>query len=254
MIIGQARGEVAGASTRIDHSAGQARVLHRRSPALSPTAHDVVLHGPVGVVAASTPWSYPLNPTLRDVAPALAASSSVVVALASSTSAILIAAPHLLAAEPELPEGVITAAAGPGSSVGDRLSTHPDVDLIAFTEGLFESTETTHRRRSAAVGRRRPDRPPDPRVGTALPNAGDHYRDRTWRHSRCTTPTPTESRTPQWWCGTPDRTMRSRSSRWTPHVSPARRPTWTGSRRSWRGPTRTTSSPSAARRWWGHPR
>ena len=131
--LGQAHGEVAGAINMIDYNAGQARALYGRSLALSPTAHGVVLREPVGVVAAITPWNYPLNLTIRAVAPALAAGNAVVVKPASLTPAIVVAALHLLAADPELPEGILTAVAGPGSSVGDRLVTHPDVDMIAFT-------------------------------------------------------------------------------------------------------------------------
>lgn len=131
--IGQARGEVFGAINMIDYNAGQARALYGRSLTLSPTAHGVILREPVGVVAAITPWNYPLNLTIRAVAPALAAGNAVVVKPASLTPAIVIQALRLLAEDPELPAGILQIVAGPGATAGDRLVTHPAVEMIAFT-------------------------------------------------------------------------------------------------------------------------
>jgi betaine-aldehyde dehydrogenase len=131
--IGQARGEVASSISMIEYNAGQARAIYGRSIILKDGVHGVILREPVGVVAAITPWNYPLNLTIRAVAPALAAGNAVVVKPASFTPAIVVEALSLLACDPDLPPGIISAVIGSGVTVGDRLVTHPLVQMIAFT-------------------------------------------------------------------------------------------------------------------------
>ncbi len=131
--IGQARGEVQSSISMIEYNAGQARAIYGRSIILKDGVHGVVLREPVGVVAAITPWNYPLNLTIRAVAPALAAGNAVVVKPASFTPAIVIEALALLAADQDLPTGIASAVAGSGATVGDRLVGHDLVQMIAFT-------------------------------------------------------------------------------------------------------------------------
>ncbi|MFS8522651.1 MAG: aldehyde dehydrogenase family protein, partial [Micromonosporaceae bacterium] len=95
--------------------------------------HGVTLREPVGVVAVITPWNWPLTLLTRSLAPALAAGNAVVVKPASLTPAVTIAALAPLAADPELPEGVLSCVVGSGDVVGTALVTHPGVDMIAFT-------------------------------------------------------------------------------------------------------------------------
>ncbi|MFV0252712.1 MAG: aldehyde dehydrogenase family protein [Beutenbergiaceae bacterium] len=130
--LGQARGEVASSIAMIDYNAGLARAIYGRSLALREGVHGVMLREPVGVVAAITPWNYPLNLTIRAVAPALAAGNAVLVKPASLTPAIVVAAISLLD-DDELPPGIASVVVGSGRTVGNRLVTHPDVDMIAFT-------------------------------------------------------------------------------------------------------------------------
>ncbi|WP_051389278.1 aldehyde dehydrogenase family protein [Arthrobacter sp. 35W] len=131
--LGQARGEVLSSISMIEFNAGQARAIYGRSAALKDGVHGVVLREPVGIVAAITPWNYPLNLTIRAVAPALAAGNAVIVKPASLTPAIVIAALALLAQDDDLPDGIVRAVVGSGATVGDRLVTHDGVNMIAFT-------------------------------------------------------------------------------------------------------------------------
>lgn len=131
--IGQARGEVASSISMIEYNGGLARALYGRSLALKDGVHAVVLREPVGVVAAITPWNYPLNLTIRAVAPALAAGNAVIVKPASLTPAIVVAALALLDQDDDIPTGIISAVVGPGATIGDRLVTSDEVDMIAFT-------------------------------------------------------------------------------------------------------------------------
>jgi len=129
----EARGEIAGAAEMVEFYAGQARALYGRSIALKPGVHGVVLREPVGVVAVITPWNWPITLLVRALAPALAAGNAVVAKPASLTPAITVEALALLAADPDLPEGVLGCVLGSGAEVGHALVSHPGVEMIAFT-------------------------------------------------------------------------------------------------------------------------
>jgi betaine-aldehyde dehydrogenase len=94
--------------------------------------HSLVLREPVGVVAAITPWNYPLHQIAAKVAPALAASCTVV--LKPSEVAPLNA--FILADVIDsvgLPAGVFNLVTGYGPVVGEAMVTHPEVDMVSFT-------------------------------------------------------------------------------------------------------------------------
>jgi betaine-aldehyde dehydrogenase len=129
----EARSEIHGAAEMVEFYAGQARALYGRSLALKPGVHGVVLREPVGVVAAITPWNWPLTLLARALAPALAAGNAVIAKPASLTPAITIEALALLAADPDLPPGILGCVLGSGGVVGDALVRHPGVEMIAFT-------------------------------------------------------------------------------------------------------------------------
>ncbi len=91
---------------------------------------SLVLKVPLGVVAAIVPWNYPLLLLMWKLAPALAAGNTVVAKPASYTPWTTLGLSEIFA---HLPPGVVNFITGPGSSVGERLVTHPDVRMIAFT-------------------------------------------------------------------------------------------------------------------------
>jgi acyl-CoA reductase-like NAD-dependent aldehyde dehydrogenase len=129
----EARTEVLAAANLTDYYAGLARSVYGRSMALGDTAHGVVLPEPLGVIAVITPWNWPLQLLMRSLAPALAAGNAVVVKPASLTPAITVRALSLLAADPDLPEGILTVLLGAGSVIGDALVEADGVDMICFT-------------------------------------------------------------------------------------------------------------------------
>src|SRR5437879_8978830 len=90
------------------------------------------LRRPVGVVAAISPFNFPLNLVAHKLAPALAAGCAVVLKPASATplSALLLAE---LEAEAGLPPGWLTVLAGPSSELGDVLVEDERVKAISFT-------------------------------------------------------------------------------------------------------------------------
>ncbi len=87
---------------------------------------------PLGVVAAITPFNFPLALSVSKIAPALAAGNTVVHKPASDTplSALALAQVTLDAG---LPDGVYNLVTGPGGTLGDALVKHPLVDKVAFT-------------------------------------------------------------------------------------------------------------------------
>jgi acyl-CoA reductase-like NAD-dependent aldehyde dehydrogenase len=109
--------------------------------------NSLIVREPVGVVAAITPWNYPLHQIAAKVAPAMAAGCTVV--LKPSQVAPLNAA--LLADvidEVGLPAGVFNLVTGRGSVIGEALAKHPEVDAVSFTG----STSAGRRVAEAAAG------------------------------------------------------------------------------------------------------
>ncbi|MBJ7594778.1 MAG: aldehyde dehydrogenase family protein [Candidatus Dormibacteraeota bacterium] len=94
--------------------------------------NSMVMHEPVGVVAAITPWNYPLHQTIAKLAPALLAGCTVV----HKPSEVAPLSTHILAEIAEsigLPAGVYNLVSGTGAVVGEALASHPDVDMVSFT-------------------------------------------------------------------------------------------------------------------------
>jgi acyl-CoA reductase-like NAD-dependent aldehyde dehydrogenase len=93
---------------------------------------SLVLRVAAGVVAAITPWNYPLYQLAAKVAPALAAGCTVVVKPSSVAplSAYVVAD---VAEEVGLPPGVLNVVPGRGAEAGEALVQHPAVDMISLT-------------------------------------------------------------------------------------------------------------------------
>ncbi len=94
--------------------------------------NSVVLHEPVGVVAAITPWNYPLHQSIAKLAPALLAGCTVV----HKPSEVAPLTAYIIAEVAEsigLPAGVYNLVSGTGAVVGEALCSHPDVDMVSFT-------------------------------------------------------------------------------------------------------------------------
>ena len=92
-----------------------------------------VLHEPIGVVGAITPWNYPVQINLAKTAPALAAGNTVVLKPApdSPWSATLLG--RLIADETDIPAGVVNVITSSDHGVGEQLATDPRVDMVSFT-------------------------------------------------------------------------------------------------------------------------
>jgi acyl-CoA reductase-like NAD-dependent aldehyde dehydrogenase len=160
--ITAARVEAARAVDTMRESAIQARALTGETIPMDGTASGAgklafTVPRPIGVVAAISPFNFPLNLCCHKIGPAIAAGCPVVHKPASATplSAVLLRRALL---ECGLPEQWYSITAGPGGEVGDRLAADPRVALITFTG-------------SSAVGWALPARAPRARVKLELGNS-----------------------------------------------------------------------------------
>lgn len=89
-------------------------------------------HEPVGVVGQIIPWNFPLLMTAWKWAPALATGCTIVLKPAEQTplTALRMAA---LAQEADIPDGVINVLPGFGPTAGASITSHMDIDKVAFT-------------------------------------------------------------------------------------------------------------------------
>ncbi len=87
---------------------------------------------PKGVIAAITPFNFPLNLVAHKIAPALAAGCPVVVKPASDTPLTAVRLARILL-EAGVPRGYLQVVAGPSGEIGEVLTGHPSVAIISFT-------------------------------------------------------------------------------------------------------------------------
>jgi alpha-ketoglutaric semialdehyde dehydrogenase len=101
-------------------------------PSHSPATFLYARREPVGVVAAITPWNFPIAIPAWKIAPALAYGNTVVW---KPAGIVPLTAVHFLQAlvDAGIPKGVLNLVIGSGAEVGDVLATHDDVDAITFT-------------------------------------------------------------------------------------------------------------------------
>ncbi|MFL0178545.1 MULTISPECIES: aldehyde dehydrogenase family protein [unclassified Mycobacterium] len=94
--------------------------------------HAYTVKEPYGVVGLIYPWNGPLFNACAKVAPALAAGCSSVVKPAEETplSAVLL---ERLIAQAGVPDGVTNFVIGYGATAGAAITSHPDVEKVAFT-------------------------------------------------------------------------------------------------------------------------
>jgi aldehyde dehydrogenase (NAD+) len=92
----------------------------------------LVISEPYGVVAAITPWNFPLSMASWKAGPALAAGNAIVLKPSELTpfSTVLLAQ---LAVEAGVPPGIFNVVQGTGAVTGDALCRHPLVGKISFT-------------------------------------------------------------------------------------------------------------------------
>lgn len=132
-----ARAEVERAISTFTLAAEEAKRLHGETIPLDAVPAGEGYFGfwtrrPVGVIAAISPFNFPLNLVAHKVAPALASGNTIVLKPASTTPISAVKLCQILM-EAGLPEGAINLVVGPGGTVGEWLVTDSRVDKITFT-------------------------------------------------------------------------------------------------------------------------
>jgi aldehyde dehydrogenase (NAD+) len=87
---------------------------------------------PMGVCASIIPWNFPYMMAIWKLGPALATGNTIVLKPASVTPMMALELARVFD-EVGFPPGVVNIITGPGGTLGDALTTHPDVDKVAFT-------------------------------------------------------------------------------------------------------------------------
>ena len=101
--------------------------------AVGPPARRLLRHEPVGVVAAITPWNFPLYLNLAKLTPALAAGNTVVLKPAPDTPWAATLIGRIAAEETDIPPGVFNVITSSSVDISRALVSDPRTDLISFT-------------------------------------------------------------------------------------------------------------------------
>lgn len=132
-VLKEGRGDVQEGIDMTFYMAGEGRRLFgQTTPAELPNKFAMSVRDPIGVVAAITPWNFPIAIPTWKIMPALMAGNTVVFKPASDTPVLAHRLVEIME-EAGLPGGVLNLVLGPGGTVGDALVAHPKVNLVSFT-------------------------------------------------------------------------------------------------------------------------
>ncbi len=129
------------AAANVELAASGARVLMGKVLPATPskgappgTSNTLVYlkYEPFGVCALITPWNVPTLLLATKIGPSLAVGNTCVVKPPSINSGIGLKIAEIIS-KLDLPPGVINFVTGPGSTIGNDLSSHPGIDFISFT-------------------------------------------------------------------------------------------------------------------------
>ena len=136
-IIGEARTEVGRAVQTISLSGEEAKRLYGETVPMDAAPGwtgqmGFTIRVPCGVVAAISPFNFPLNLVCHKVGPALAAGNSVIIKPASDTPLSALKLTEILL-EAGAPPEAVQCVTGPGGLIGDAIVSDPRVRKISFT-------------------------------------------------------------------------------------------------------------------------
>ena len=131
--INEARGEVGGTAEFFDYFAEFARRIQGEIlPSDFPGEQIWIQRVPIGVVGAIIPWNYPSALVARKVAPAMIAGNTIVLKPHELTPLSSLEMARLFE-EAGVPAGVVNIVTGSGASVGEAITTSPDINMITMT-------------------------------------------------------------------------------------------------------------------------
>ncbi len=131
--LAQSMGEVAMSVDHLRWFAEEARRVYGRTiPHQADGKRHLIVKSPIGVVAAISPWNFPLVLALRKIAPALAAGCPVILKPASATPLCAVALAECTEAA-QLPKGVFQLVAGSAKDIAAEFLENPLCRKITFT-------------------------------------------------------------------------------------------------------------------------
>lgn len=157
--LAEARAEISYGASFVEWFAEEAkRVYGDVIPAPLANQKIVILKQPIGVVAAITPWNFPVAMITRKIAPALAAGCTVVVKPSDETPLSALALARL-AQEAGFPKGVVNVITTRNAEgVGRELSENPMIRKVSFTGStqvgkiLMKQSSSTMKKLSLELG------------------------------------------------------------------------------------------------------
>jgi len=131
--INESRGEVASSATYIEWYAEEGKRIYGETvPSHIPNKRMQVWKKPVGVVAAITPWNFPVAMLTRKMGPALAAGCTIVIKPSGESPLTAIKLVELCE-EAGFPKGVINLVTGSSSKIGKAMMENKKVRKVTFT-------------------------------------------------------------------------------------------------------------------------
>jgi succinate-semialdehyde dehydrogenase/glutarate-semialdehyde dehydrogenase len=130
--IAQSRLEILRGCDIIEWDAQEGRRIYGRIIPSEPGMRHSVLRQPIGVVAAFSPWNFPMSSPARKVGGALSAGCSIILKASEETPA---GAVQLVQAfvDAGLPAGVLNLVFGKPADISEYLIPQPSVRLVTFT-------------------------------------------------------------------------------------------------------------------------
>ena len=131
-ILAEAKGETAFAAALLDFHAGEAMRIYGRVLPRPAGTRSLVLHQPVGPVAAFCAWNFPILNVVRKLAPALAAGCSIIIKPSEETSGSAVEVLRCFQ-DAGLPGAVAQCVFGVPDAVSRRLLASPVTRKLSFT-------------------------------------------------------------------------------------------------------------------------
>ncbi|OTA55207.1 aldehyde dehydrogenase [Hypoxylon sp. EC38] len=130
--ITMARGDVGAVANCLRYYGGWADKIEGKTIDINPESFHYTRHEPIGVCGQIIPWNFPLLMLAWKIGPALATGNTIVLKTAEQTplSALVFAN---LVKEAGFPPGVLNIISGFGKVAGAAISSHMDIDKVAFT-------------------------------------------------------------------------------------------------------------------------
>lgn len=130
--LSEARLEVIRGCEFFEWDAGECTRLYGRVIPSAPGIRYIVLHEPIGPVAAFSPWNFPMSQPARKIGGAIASGCSIIIKPSEETPTGVF---HIARAfeEAGLPPGVLNLVFGVPAHISEYLIPRPEIRMIAFT-------------------------------------------------------------------------------------------------------------------------